>query len=600
MKNKTNWKKELPTLRKYIEEDKMTYEEVANIYGLERSTIEDACKRYNVQYSYKATKPWTEEEIRIVKQGLNDGKTYQEIAESLEGRTKNGVKNFYQTYKTDLNLINPNSPTLHVTREKEIEVVDLLLKGYTFPEIISKTKLKYDSIKKIKIRNKIIPPSKEELMYLGIFYSSKGKRIETGLTKNIFLKHLNDDKMTVSEIARKYNLSLGVVQNYSNKLGWYDKKLANAKKIKENLIFRITGKKASKEDLKKAFVDIFTKEFILDLLERNNYCISKCSKELGGIDSKCIVEAIKIFKIEIPEELDKIRKFSKSLESRRINTKEKFHEFFKEYYPDYEIVVGYSGYTFPMKIRCKKHPEELISVYPYTIKSHIKFDKSGKFISALTLCNKCREEEKYIKRLTRIKEKINFLFPGEFDVSNMSADNDTLYNIKCLKCGETFNAYLYNFLKVGRCINCESLSSGEKLTKQVLKRLKLVFNHQDLKLGIVPKEVRSKVLIDFTLEYKNEPIWIEYNGEQHYNPNVKFSSEENIDSFKDRVTRDMWVKKYCKENNILFIEIPYTFDTLQKIQDLLQRVIIGGEDINSLIDYTPLYEEINKLGITID
>lgn len=48
MKNKTNWKKELPTLRKYIEEDKMTYEEVANIYGLERSTIEDACKRYNV------------------------------------------------------------------------------------------------------------------------------------------------------------------------------------------------------------------------------------------------------------------------------------------------------------------------------------------------------------------------------------------------------------------------------------------------------------------------------------------------------------------------------------------------------------------------
>ena len=164
MKNKTNWKKELPNLRKYIEEDKMTYEEVANIYNLDKSTIEDACKRYNVQYSYKANKPWTEEEIKVVKEGLKNGKTYKEIADSLENRTKNGVKNFYKTYKNDLGLTNPNSPTLHVTREKEIEVVDLLLKGYTFPEIIRKKKLKYDSIKKIKDRNKIITPSKEELM----------------------------------------------------------------------------------------------------------------------------------------------------------------------------------------------------------------------------------------------------------------------------------------------------------------------------------------------------------------------------------------------------------------------------------------------------
>ena len=61
----------------------------------------------------------------------------------------------------------------------------------------------------------------------------------------------------------------------------------------------------------------------------------------------------------------------------------------------------------------------------------------------------------------------------------------------------------------------------------------------------------------------------------------------------------MWIKKYCKENNIVFLEIPYTYKTKEKILNLLQKVIIEGVDINTIIDYTPLYKEINELGITI-
>ena len=64
----------------------------------------------------------------------------------------------------------------------------------------------------------------------------------------------------------------------------------------------------------------------------------------------------------------------------------------------------------------------------------------------------------------------------------------------------------------------------------------------------------------------------------------------------------MYERKYCSErkDKILFIEIPYTFDTVEKIQDLLQRVIINGENINNIIDYTPFYTEIEELGISID
>ena len=109
---------------------------------------------------------------------------------------------------------------------------------------------------------------------------------------------------------------------------------------------------------------------------------------------------------------------------------------------------------------------------------------------------------------------------------------------------------------------------------------------------------RNWILIDFTFNYQNEEIWIEYNGLQHYRYSSWF--KRTFEDFKSQIKRDLYVKNLSKKNNVKFIEIPYTFNTYEKIQDLLQRVIIGGEDINSLIDYTPLYEEINKLGITID
>lgn len=37
------------------------------------------------------------------------------------------------------------------------------------------------------------------------------------------------------------------------------------------------------------------------------------------------------------------------------------------------------------------------------------------------------------------------------------------------------------------------------------------------------------------------------------------------------------VRKYCKENNIILIEIPYTYNTYEKISEILKRILIGGE-----------------------
>ena len=62
----------------------------------------------------------------------------------------------------------------------------------------------------------------------------------------------------------------------------------------------------------------------------------------------------------------------------------------------------------------------------------------------------------------------------------------------------------------------------------------------------------------------------------------------------------MWVKKYCKEHNIIYVELPYTLFTIQEIENVLREVIINGKDINTIIDFDPIYKKIHEIGITIE
>ena len=145
-------------------------------------------------------------------------------------------------------------------------------------------------------------------------------------------------------------------------------------------------------------------------------------------------------------------------------------------------------------------------------------------------------------------------------------------------------------------------SLGEYYTYKMLTTIEGISNlNHDTSFNCCNSNIeRNWVLVDFTFNYKDEEIWIEYNGLQHYRYSSLSWFKRTFEDFKSQVKRDLYVKNLSKKNNVKFIEIPYTFNTYEKIRDLLQRVIIGGEDINSLINYTPLYEEINKLGITIE
>ena len=60
---------------------------------------------------------------------------------------------------------------------------------------------------------------------------------------------------------------------------------------------------------------------------------------------------------------------------------------------------------------------------------------------------------------------------------------------------------------------------------------------------------------------------IEYQGIQHYKPVERFGGEEQ---FIIQQKHDMIKKEYCAKNNINLIEIPYWYNTDDKISEFLK------------------------------
>ena len=71
--------------------------------------------------------------------------------------------------------------------------------------------------------------------------------------------------------------------------------------------------------------------------------------------------------------------------------------------------------------------------------------------------------------------------------------------------------------------------------------------------------------LDFYIEDIN--LAIEYDGQQHYKPIEKFGGQEE---FEKTIYRDKLKDKYCNDNNIQLIRIPYyDFNNIESILDNL-------------------------------
>lgn len=134
-------------------------------------------------------------------------------------------------------------------------------------------------------------------------------------------------------------------------------------------------------------------------------------------------------------------------------------------------------------------------------------------------------------------------------------------------------------------------SLGELFVEDCLRSLNIGFNDQVvLRKNEVPEisSVRERVFIDFEVFYNEHIYYIEYNGVQHYQFDLKF--HKTMTDYTNQLRRDEAVRVYCKRNNIGFIEIPYIINTKDKIMDFLMKTLVQGIDPETLVDYKALFK----------
>ena len=152
---------------------------------------------------------------------------------------------------------------------------------------------------------------------------------------------------------------------------------------------------------------------------------------------------------------------------------------------------------------------------------------------------------------------------------------DNLYPRKCYRdmtigefskiCpkGHFYEATFGNFRNGFRCPQCHKISKGERAIQQFLEKAKIEYRFQ-----YTFKECKNIIALPFDFYIPKFCTCIEYDGEQHFMP-VTFGgiSKKRADiKFKQVQLRDEIKNKYCLDNNIRLIRIPYwNFDKIEEI-----------------------------------
>ena len=123
-------------------------------------------------------------------------------------------------------------------------------------------------------------------------------------------------------------------------------------------------------------------------------------------------------------------------------------------------------------------------------------------------------------------------------------------NLKVLcSCGKIYTTSYLNFTKYGvvKCHSCASVeSSGEKEIRNILEKLNVNFV-QEKRFN----DCRDKKPLPFDFYLPDYNLIIEFDGQHHFSP---IRGEEN---FYKTITHDDIKNKYCKDNNIDILRIPY-------------------------------------------
>ena len=212
--------------------------------------------------------------------------------------------------------------------------------------------------------------------------------------------------------------------------------------------------------------------------------------------------------------------------------------------PNIEIIGEYKGAHFPIKCRCKL---------------------DGKVWESL-VCNLLNESATCPTCAVKHMQEIEALSTNEVKKRildyglNIELLNEYKNNREYLKC--KCSIHNYEYMVSPRTI-LYNKSSGCPLCTQSMGENKMIQILHDMGYDVVQQHTFSDCkyigLLRFDAYCVESNIAFEYQGQQHYYP-VDFSGrgiEYAQQQYEDGLIGDDIKRKYCKENNIRLIEVPY-------------------------------------------
>lgn len=167
------------------------------------------------------------------------------------------------------------------------------------------------------------------------------------------------------------------------------------------------------------------------------------------------------------------------------------------------------------------------------------------------------------KRDYKTDIKVELLSLGYDIISNDDEYVNMTTNIRfrCNECGKIFERKTNTIIsqKLFYCSYCSKrISCGEREIIDILNKNNINYVHQK-----TFDDCKNKLPLPFNFYLPDKNILIEYDGELHY--------KDVFGNLERQKENDDIKNKYCKENNITLIRIPYW----ENIEDSILKIIYG-------------------------
>lgn len=158
-----------------------------------------------------------------------------------------------------------------------------------------------------------------------------------------------------------------------------------------------------------------------------------------------------------------------------------------------------------------------------------------------------RDDNYLQKLLDKAKDGKDYKWLGTYNY-----DNKEKIKIKHLICGEDYLVRPNDFQQGYRCPHCAEKELESKAVKEIKEILEN--NNIEYEIEIIFEDLIYKSNLKFDFKFNN--IIIEYDGQQHFSEKLAWSET----SYKRQKIRDKIKNEWIKNNNYLFIRIPYTIN----------------------------------------